>query len=457
VELGGLSSLQELNLSFSCLSGGIPLELGGLSSLQRLDFMYNNLSGAIPPELGELSNLQRLYLSGNQLSGNIPVELGGLSNLLTLYLDGNELDGDIPVEIGRLSNLLFLDLSYNQLSGSIPVELGGLSNLLYLYLDHNRLSGSIPLELGDLSNLVFLYLSGNRLSGSIPVELGGLSNLLSLILSDNQLSGSIPAELGGLSSLQVLYLGRNRLSGSVPSGLGDLPNLRNSSGLSLSWNALWTDDPTLDAFIDSKHSSNGDWQVSQTIAPVNVVATGSGDTTQWLSWDAVSYVVDGGGYEVLWAESPAGVWHSAGWTASKSETTFPVTGLAGGATYDFAIRTFTLPHANNQNTVESDLSSVETGTTGSVGCAAPSIAKTGAHPATLGVTGEFSTYDWSTGETTATVVVDPLVPSWYWVNVTWTGPCDETAAILVDPSEVFSDGFENGLTTSWSGAVGVAP
>ena len=53
-----------------------PAELGGLSSLEYLNLFNNELSGEIPAELGSLSSLEALYLYDNQLSGEIPPELG---------------------------------------------------------------------------------------------------------------------------------------------------------------------------------------------------------------------------------------------------------------------------------------------------------------------------------------------------------------------------------------------
>ena len=52
----------------------------------------NGLSGELPPELGNLSNLNSLGLSYNELSGEIPAELGSLSDLIVVK-GGAQIEG----------------------------------------------------------------------------------------------------------------------------------------------------------------------------------------------------------------------------------------------------------------------------------------------------------------------------------------------------------------------------
>ena len=144
--------------------------------------VIENVQGTIPAELGNLSSLRELSLTYNRLEGAIPAELGNLSNLKYLDLTSNRLEGKIPAELGNLSNLRLMDLSANRLEGAIPTELGNLSNLYYLDLARNRLEGKIPSELGNLSNLGSLRLGGNQLTGCIPAGLSGVkSNDLSTL------------------------------------------------------------------------------------------------------------------------------------------------------------------------------------------------------------------------------------------------------------------------------------
>ena len=446
----GAGHVTQLVLNYNNLDGSLPAELGDLPNLYYLIMHHNQLSGSLPPELGNTS-LSKIDLSNNDISGEIPVELASRLNLRWLELYGNQLTGSIPPELGGMSNLQMMQLSGNQLSGSIPPELGDLSSLTYLHLEANQLIGNIPPELGKLSNLYSLNLYFNQLSGSIPPELGDLSGLTILNLGLNQLRGSIPPELGKLSSLQKLYLYSNKLSGDIPAELEDLSALLVGE-LRIKWNALHSDDASLIAFLDSKIP--GGWQSTQTIAPVNLSFDRVGDHTVWLNWDAVSYQIDPGGYEVFSAPTGTGVWTSSGWTEPKTSNTFPITGLDPGTIYDLAVLTYTAPHPDNLNLVHSDFSTLVMATTVSGGCAQPIIEHAGDDPITLSLSASWDSYLWSTGETTSSIDVDPQLWRWYWVTVTSSGSCEETATIWVGPAiPLFTDGFESGDTSEWSASV----
>jgi len=445
--LGSPPFLRFIYLSFNDLTGSIPASLGSLSNLENLWIELTDISGSIPSELGGLSKLENLLLRSNQLTGSIPASLGSLTSLLTLDLSDNQLTGSIPASLGGLSNLTDLSFESNQLSGSIPASLGGLSSLTKLELGWNQLSGSIPPELGDLSSLERLGLATNQLSGPIPPEIDGLTSLQSLRIHSNQLSGPIPAELGNLSSLQYLWMISNKFVGEIPANLMNL-NIYNGSG-HIDYNGVYTEDPSLIAFLNQKFGAN--WAASQTVAPENVVATGVSDHAVWLSWDQVSYA-DPGGYNLYVSPAGAGSWTLVDWTADKTTTEFPVAGLDPDTSYDFAVGSFTDPHANNLNLVVSDGNGPVMATTSDGGCAQPVVESRWVDDVTLSVDGSFDSYEWSTGETTPTIVVPfPSTPRWYWVVVTSPGSCEETATALLD-TDVFEDGFETGNTSAWSGS-----
>jgi Leucine-rich repeat (LRR) protein len=473
-ELGTLSNLVTLHLFNNDLTGEIPPEYGGLSNLESLWLPLNRLSGEIPPELGDLTSLRRLYLYDNQLTGEIPPELGNLANLEWMFLYNNQLSGNIPSDLGDLSNLEKLNLNSNRLSGEIPVELADLSNLQELILFSNMLTGEIPPDLWMLSTLLQLDLGNNLLTGTIPTELGSLPVLRKLFLNDNQLEGDIPTVLGDLQFLRQLDLARNQLTGEIPAGLGTLTALERlylqsnkltglvppeieftalarSDGMDLRWNGLMNNDPDLDVFLFLRQIGI-DWQSSQTLPPTVLRAGFIGDHTIEMTWDAVSTLLPGG-FEVFYMPSSGGTWTSAGRTTGKDVLAMPVTGLTAGVSYDFTVATYTSPHADNDNVVLSEYGPVEVASTTDTGCAMPVIELTWTGVgATLSLTEVYTTYAWSTGAATPTILVNPGIPQDYWVTVTGPGACQESAIIFVDPI-VFSDGFDLGNTLSWSATV----
>ena len=225
-ELGGLTDLEDLNLSFNyLLEGPLPQGLFHLANLRSLRLRRVGVGGPLPPAIGRLANLEDLFLGSGRITGPLPRELGSLGNLRRLDLSSNWITGPIPASLGNLSNLVELQLDWNELSGPIPASLGRLSQLFTLRLNNMHLSGEIPAELGRLTRLRNLYLNDNALTGSIPSELGNATELRNFTASNNALTGAIPASLGTLGNLSRLYLDGNALEGPLPESIGDLSML----------------------------------------------------------------------------------------------------------------------------------------------------------------------------------------------------------------------------------------
>jgi uncharacterized repeat protein (TIGR01451 family) len=381
--LGSLTNLEVLNLYGNQLSGSIPSELGHLPSLLSLSAGSNQLNGPIPPDLGNLANLRYLNLSDNPLGESLPPELGSLANLEELHIFGSQLTGTIPPELGQLANLQILDLSRNQLTGELPSQLESLAGLKELRLRDNQLSGGIPPEFGALDSLDALLLSNNQLDSNLPPEIGGMASLRIVHLGENQLSGGLPSELGNLSNLEVLQLQENRLTGAIPPALGDLTrlsglwlngnalggeipsaitNLTNLiGGLNLHYNMLTASDPAVLAYLDEIYHS--DWANTQTVPPTNLAIVSAGHDHVELTWQPITYTLDGGFYEVSYATSAGDPYTVAGTTADKTGTGYVVEGLAPGTSYHFVVRTHTPAHWEQQNDLWSSWSTEISATT----------------------------------------------------------------------------------------------
>jgi len=159
--------------------------------------------------------------------------------------------------------------------------------------------------------------------------------------------------LGNLSNLNHLMLYGNQLTGNIPTSLTNLTDL---TSMDIGYNALHTDDNTLRIFLDSK---DPDWVNTQTIAPENVTVAVTSDTSIEMSWIAITYTSDSGGYRVFYSTTPGGPYTLFSTTADKSASQMEVTGLSPNATYYFVVQTRTEPHSTdygNENTVDSEYS-----------------------------------------------------------------------------------------------------
>lgn len=169
---GKFTTVQDLDISDNELSG----ELSGalLHNLSRnlqvtFSLANNRMSGPLPGELGLLTEVKSINLSWNSFSDGIPDEIGNCAALVSLDFAENNLTGVIPTTIGNLSSLQLLNVSHNDLNGSIPATaVRKLVLLEELDLTANKLSGEIPSSLSDLVNLSFLNVSDNDLQGPVP-------------------------------------------------------------------------------------------------------------------------------------------------------------------------------------------------------------------------------------------------------------------------------------------------
>ncbi|URD85553.1 LRR receptor-like serine threonine-protein kinase, partial [Musa troglodytarum] len=223
-QLGNLSTLQHLDLSynchwddegdgFSCLylenSGWISL----LTSLRHLNMTWVDFTNAANwfQDLNALPHIQEIELSSCDL-GTFPRSLShvNFTSLTTLDLGYNDINSTIPDWLGNIKNLKSLDLSSNSLCGSVPASIGNLSLLQHLVLYSNDLNGTISKGIGQLKSLAYLDLRSNNLNGMFPESIKRLKGLRDLDLYNNSLSLS-EDDLANLSSLKYLVISYNSI------------------------------------------------------------------------------------------------------------------------------------------------------------------------------------------------------------------------------------------------------
>jgi len=118
--IGRLKNLTVLDLSSNQFSGAIPSEVGDLNNLDILFLGRNNFNETpVPTWIRNMTSLTELSLANSSLTGNIPTWLGELTQLMFLDLGGNELTGTIPQSLSNLAQLMVLILKSNKLEGEL--------------------------------------------------------------------------------------------------------------------------------------------------------------------------------------------------------------------------------------------------------------------------------------------------------------------------------------------------
>ncbi|KAI0493306.1 hypothetical protein KFK09_027582 [Dendrobium nobile] len=223
--LANLTELTHFNLALNPFSPApLPPEIGNLTKLEALWLTFCNLADQIPQSIGNLAKLRNLDLSHNALTGTIPESIGRLASINQIELYENQLSGDLSEILGNLTSLRYFDVSENNLTGRLPDKLAGL-HLISLGLNDNFFNGEIPAVLALNPNLVELKLFNNSFSGELPAALGLYSDIEHFDVSTNRLIGKLPPYLCARRALQRLVAFDNYLSGELPSSLGECKSL----------------------------------------------------------------------------------------------------------------------------------------------------------------------------------------------------------------------------------------
>jgi Leucine-rich repeat (LRR) protein len=220
--LSQISTLQELDLSNTGLSGEIPAFVStDFPELTALDLSKNNLSGTIPLSMAYAANLALIALNENQLEGELPWSFADLTNLEVLNLSNNKLTGTIPstswANAASFNALREIRLSNNYLEGELP-DFQGLDLIEEIHFDGNVFEGDIPQFISDLSTLVVLNLSNNNFedsggfTGTIPAAFANLDDLRILNIEGNSISGTVPAAIANMESLEEFYFFDNQIT-----------------------------------------------------------------------------------------------------------------------------------------------------------------------------------------------------------------------------------------------------
>jgi Leucine-rich repeat (LRR) protein len=170
--------------------------------------------------------------------------------------------------------------------------------------------------------------------------------IIALDLANNGLQGPIPPQISYLLSLSRLTIQNNMLIGEIP---GTITTLTQLGSLDIDYNALTASGTT--ATYINRLDPNG--LATQTIAPKNVQMGSLTDNSALLSWTPIQFTAFDGGYQAFCSTQSGGPYVASGIVANKTSTQMTVSGLVAGTTYYCVVGSYTLPHGEQINTLNS--------------------------------------------------------------------------------------------------------
>ena len=117
--------------------------LNDLCSFYIVQLNENEFSGQIPTEIGLLSSLQQMWMSFNYFNGTLFDEIQNISTLKSLSVNNNNMTGTLPNFFDK--SLDFIAVSHNQFTGQIPPSaFDEDKEFSALLLSETKLAGSVP-------------------------------------------------------------------------------------------------------------------------------------------------------------------------------------------------------------------------------------------------------------------------------------------------------------------------
>lgn len=376
------------------ITGPVPENTGQIDKLAQLYLDYNHLSGELPASLGEAVSLRVFTVSNNLIEGRIPGSVGGMAELEVLSLESNSgLFGGLPQSFFDLP-LKDLSLAFNPelcSSAACCEVVDGHRFVPACFYETQTFHDCCPDPAFDTAFDFFLTTQLSKLDGELTrlnMAETGVGNGIGQWLGNlNGTAAEVPPQAQEhWQQMSELILQLNRIKHEA-----DLEIIRNIRGkrsaglrrLDLDGNAFWGEVPPeiiqhtaleqLDTYYNGLYTDRSDvaaflsrfgpsWHLNQNPPPTGVTARAHGPASVIVAWEPVAFsaAVASGGYRIWTGEDGAGALELYGSVNDKTAGSLVVEGLDPAKVHHFAVQTWTAPHANNANLLESPLSAVVT-------------------------------------------------------------------------------------------------
>jgi|GEM_PF-1063010 len=191
---------------------------------------------------------------------------------------------------------------------------------------------------------------------STPCTWAGITcangHLIRIDRRQQNLVGELP-DFSALTELETLWLDGNQLRGKIPPAFSQFKQLIVPGGLNLDYNQLISDNEQLLDWLDRQTLG---WRKTQTVPPLNVMATAISESAIVVAWTPIPYLADNGYYQVTAATTSLPAVASnpiIDTTLDKSASYLTLTGLMPNTTYYLIVETVNLPHAGNPLSITS--------------------------------------------------------------------------------------------------------
>lgn len=259
-KFAGCTSLSQINLYASQITGSIQTALSALPSLSYFEARYSWIDGEFRDgSLSGSESIQWILLAGSRhtgtdffgtaastenglvfhdtpalrylyaysnksMRGALP-DLSTNEQLRVVYLHNTSFSGGLP-SYANSESLYYIRMSYTRnatdgsggFSGTVPAYAS--AALRYLFLTSNSLSGQVPVL--QCPNLIYFYIDSNDISNNVP-DLSGCVRCLYIQMNNNVMSGYIEGSLRYNIFARSIDLSNNRLPAQVgPTLISDL-------------------------------------------------------------------------------------------------------------------------------------------------------------------------------------------------------------------------------------------